>query len=108
MLEDSILASVNVSVTVEVLNSESSIDGGKAFLSVGHCIEDGEESAEGSKGNNIILEITFQGIIVSTVLECENLSTNRDGLEYQQCVERGDQMVFYIFTDTGAIGINIA
>lgn len=88
MLEDSILASVNVSVTVEVLNSESSVDGGKAFLSVSHCIEDGEEAAVCSKGNNIVLEVTLKGIVVSAVLECENLSTNRDGLQYQQSVER--------------------
>lgn len=88
MLEDSILASVNVSVTVEVLNSESSVDGGKAFLPVGHCVEDGEEAAEGSKGNDIVLEVTLKGIVVSAVLECENLSTNRDGLQNQQSVER--------------------
>lgn len=108
MLEDSILASVNVSVTVEVLNGESSVDGGKAFLSVGHCVEDGEETAEGSKGDNIVLEVTLQGIVVSAVLECENLSTNRDGLEYQHSEESSDQMVFNIFSDTGAIDINIA
>ena len=76
MLEDSILASINVSVTVEVLNGESSIDGGKAFFSVSHCCVDGEDAAEGSNGNNIILEVTFQGVVVSTVEECENLSTN--------------------------------
>lgn len=63
MLENSVLASFDETVFVQILDIKCLLDNGKARLSISHLCKNIEDWTEGRFVYNTILEVTHQFII---------------------------------------------